>query len=65
MSILHVWNVGQNHNMKLTNLLRKNLGKYKYLGTITNQKYIHEEVWAHNSQGILAVIQLRIFCIPK
>jgi hypothetical protein len=37
-------NVGQNHNLNITNIFFENMANFKYLGaTVTNQYLIHEE----------------------
>jgi len=52
--------------MKNDNSSFERVGEFKYLGTyFTNQNYIHrKKLRADWSQGILAIIRCRIFCLP-
>jgi hypothetical protein len=41
----HHQNAGQNHDIKITNILFENVSQFKYLGTtVTNQNLNHEEI---------------------
>jgi hypothetical protein len=54
-------NSGQNQNIRKAKESFENVAKFKYLGTtLTNQNDIHDET----SEGILAIIQSKIFCLP-
>ena len=60
-------NAGQSHSMKIDNSSFKRVEEFRYLGTtLTNQNAIQEEIMvrAVGSQGMLAVNQCRIFCLP-
>jgi len=51
--------------MKTDNSSFERVEEFRYLVTIsTNQNYIQEEIRADWSQGMLAIIQCRIFCLP-
>ena len=58
-------NAGQSHSMKIDNSSFERVEEFKYLGTtLTNQNSIQEEIRAIWSQGMLATIRRRIFCLP-
>jgi len=61
---------GRSHSIKTDNSSFRKVEDFKYLGiTLTNQNSIQEEIKVDWSQGMLAVIQCRIFyltsCYPK
>jgi hypothetical protein len=58
-------NAGKNQNIKNGHKSFERVEQFKYLGTtLTNQKYIQEEIKADLSHGMLAVIRCGIFCLP-
>jgi len=43
----------------------ENVAKFKYLGmTLTDHNEIHHEIKSRKVEGILAIIQPKIFCLP-
>ena len=58
-------NAGQSHNIKIDNSSFESLEEFTYLGTtITYQNSIQEEIKSRLKQGMLCIIQCRIFCLP-
>jgi hypothetical protein len=50
MLLSHQQNVGQNRDIKISNISFENVSQFKYLGmTVTNQNLIHEEIKRLNS----------------
>ena len=57
-------NAGRSHSMNIDNGSFEKVEEFKYLGTtLTNQNFIQEEIKSR-LQGMLAVIQCRIICLP-
>ena len=55
----------QNQNIYVGNKSFETFEHFSYLGTsLTNQNYFHEEISSYCSQGILAILWCRIFCLP-
>ena len=51
--------------IRIDNSSFEKLEDFKYLGTtLTKQNSIQEEISAARSQGMLAIIRCRIFCLP-
>jgi hypothetical protein len=51
--------------MKIDNRSFEMVEMFKYLGTdLTNQNSVQEEIRRRFSQGNLAIMQCRIFCLP-
>jgi hypothetical protein len=60
-------NARLSHGMKTDNSSFERVEEFKYLGTaLTNQDSIQEEIKIRycRSQGMLAIIRCRIFCLP-
>ena len=56
-------NAGRSHNMRIDNIAFERVEEFKHLGTtLTNQNSIQEEI--KSSQGMLAIIRCKIFCLP-
>jgi hypothetical protein len=65
MFLSHGQTVGQNHYIKVAIKSFENVAEFKYLGTtVTNQNCITKKLGADLTQGMLATMQLRIFCLP-
>jgi hypothetical protein len=57
-------NSGQNQNKRMAKESFENVAKFKYLGTtLTNQSEIHDEIKSRLIQGMLAIIQSKIFSL--
>jgi len=57
-------NAGRSHNMKNDNSSFEWMGEYIYLETIlTNQIIFRKKLRLDGSQGMLAIIRCRIFCL--
>jgi hypothetical protein len=58
-------NSGKKQNIRIANESFENVATFKYLGMIlTNQNDIHDEMKSRIIQGMLAIIQSKIFCPP-
>ena len=58
-------NAGRSHNIKIGTRSLDVVEEFKYLGTtLINQNSIQEEIKSRLSQGMLAIIRCRIFCLP-
>jgi hypothetical protein len=58
-------NAGQSHSIKMDNSSFERVEKLKNVGTnFTNKKSIQKEIKGRLSQGMLAIIRCRIFCLP-
>jgi hypothetical protein len=55
MFMSHNQNVGQNYNINIANESFKN---------VANQYFIHTEIKNRLNSGMLAAIQLGVFCLP-
>ena len=57
---------GRNHSIKTDNGSCERVEEFVYLGTnLTNQNSIQEEIKSRlKLEGMLAIIQCRIFCLP-
>jgi hypothetical protein len=51
MIMSHYPNSGQNQNIRIANELFENVAKFKYLGTLTNQNDIHDEIKIRLNSG--------------
>jgi hypothetical protein len=57
-------NAGGSQDIMIDNSSFERVGELKYLGiTLTNQTFIQEETESRLSQGMLAIIRCRIFCL--
>jgi hypothetical protein len=55
---------GRGYSMKVDNSSFERLEEFKYLvTTVTNQNSIQEEIKSRLSQGMLAIIRCRMFCV--
>ena len=55
----------QNHSISIRIKSFERVEHLKYFGTsLMNQNSTHEEISSDCSQGMLAIIQCRIFCLP-
>jgi hypothetical protein len=55
---------GKNRNVHVGRKVIERIETFGYLGTnITQQSSIHEEIKNNLSQGMLAIIDCRIFCL--
>jgi hypothetical protein len=53
------------HNIKIDHSSFERVEEFRYLGTtLPNQNSIQEEIKSRLNQGMLAIIQCRIFCLP-
>jgi hypothetical protein len=56
---------GQSNYIMVDNKSFEKVAKLKYLGgKLTDQNYIHEEIWSRLNSGNVATMQFRIFCLP-
>jgi hypothetical protein len=61
----HHQNLGQNHNVKMADKSFENVTQLKYLEVRCKIKIAFtKKLIAHTIQGMLADIQVRIFCLP-
>ena len=58
-------NAGGSHNIKIDNGSFERVEQFKYLGTnLTSKILFRKKLCADCSQGVLAIIRCRIFCLP-